>query len=96
MNRFPVYGATARSARATFFVPSFAPKPDRVLLGEIVTPEGVTMYRPDSPMPKLKIAKDGRPGEFWLYNARDAIRAARRGVHGLQWQRADVNVSSTS
>jgi hypothetical protein len=93
MIRFAVYGSIVNTSRASFYVPSFAPGPGRVPLGTIVAPEGTALHRSDSPMPKVKVPRAHRPGEYWLYNARDAIRAARRVESGLAWERAATNAS---
>jgi hypothetical protein len=52
--------------------------------GYLTGPEGTELMRRDGELPKLKVPKHERPGEFWILSAMDACQCAASRRYGLE------------
>jgi hypothetical protein len=80
----PFYSYRVSTKRGLMTVWSFVVPNGKEPEGYIAGPEGAELMRRDGELPKLKVPKAERPGEFWLLNALDACQCAASRRYGLE------------
>jgi hypothetical protein len=80
----PFYSYRVSTKRGLMTVWSFVVPTGKEPEGYIAGPEGTELMRRDGELPKLKVPKAERPGEFWLLNALDACQCAASRRYGLE------------
>jgi hypothetical protein len=80
----PFYSYRTDTKRGLMTVWSFVARDGVEPDGYIAGPEGTELMRREGELPKLKVPKHERPGEFHVMNASDAAFAAADRRYGLE------------
>jgi hypothetical protein len=80
----PFYSYRTDTKRGLMTVWSFVLRASRLPDGYLTGPEGTQLMRRDGELPKLKVPKHERTGEFWILSAMDACQCAASRRYGLE------------
>jgi hypothetical protein len=83
-NPIAFYNYRVSTKRGLVSVWSFIPRSSVDPEGYIAGPEGTELMWRDGELPKLKVPKHERPGEFWILSAMDACQCAASRRYGLE------------
>lgn len=80
----PYFCHRVETKRGLLTVWSFSARPGTVPDGYLIGPEGTMLVQNGPDLPKLRVPKPERPGEYFYLNAADAARCAGSGRYRLE------------